>query len=71
MMAPPVTMPAKPDGRKRMPVGGIHQHAADDQKSEDGADLDDDHDVVGLGRLAHAAHQQHGQDEYDQKCREH
>ena len=58
---------AESGGRKRLPVGGMHQHAADDQKDEDRADLDGDHHVVGFGGFAHAAHQQHRQDEDDQK----
>ena len=66
-MAPPVTMPPKPEGAKGFQLRGMHQHAAHDKKSQDGADLDGDHYVVGLGRLAHAAHQQQSQNKYDEK----
>ena len=44
--------------RERLPVAGVHQRAADDQENQDRADLDRDHDVIGFGRFADAAHQQ-------------
>jgi len=50
-----------------MPIGGIHQRTADDEKRREWRDLDGDHDVVGFSGLAHAAHQQHGQDEDDEE----
>ena len=50
-----------------LPVRGMNQHAADDEKSQDGADFDGDHHVVGFGRLAHAAHQQQRQNKDDEK----
>ncbi len=56
-------------GREGMPVRRAHQHAADHQEEHDGAELDGHHDVVGLGRLAHAAHQQDGENEDDEKRR--
>ena len=57
-MAPPVTIPAKPEGAKGVQFAGFTSIATDDQEGEDGADFDGDHDVIGLGRLFHSAHQQ-------------
>ena len=61
---------AEPGGRKRLPVAGIHQRAADHQEDQNGADLDRDHDVVGFGGFADAAHQQNREDEDDEEGRE-
>ena len=58
----------KSGGSERRPVGRIDQHAAHDQKSENRADLDQHHHVVGPGRFLHAADQQQGQDKNDQKA---
>ena len=70
-MAPPVTIPANPDGANGVQLAWIDQHAAHDQESENRADLDQHHHVVGSGRFLHAAHQQQGQDENDQESRAH
>ena len=64
-----MTIPAKPDGANGVQLALIDQHTADDQEGQDGADLDQHHDVVGLGGFAHAAHQQQGQNEDDEKTR--
>ena len=58
---------AEPGGRERMPVAGIDQCAADDQENENGADLDGDHDVVGLGGFADTAHEEHGENQNDEE----
>ena len=55
--------------RKGHPVALVHQHAAHDEEERNGGNLDGHHDVVDLGRLAHAAHQQPAQDHDDEKGR--
>jgi hypothetical protein len=50
------------------PVRGFHQHSTDHHEGQNGADLDRDHDVVGLGRFLHAAHQQQRQNEDNQEA---
>ena len=65
-----MTIPPKPEGAKGCPVGGLDQHSADDQKGQNGADFDGHHDVVGFRRFPHAAHQQQGENENDEKAGE-
>ena len=59
----------KSRGSKGLPVRRIDEHAAHNQKGQDCTDFDGHHNVVGFGRLAHAADQQQRQDENDQKAR--
>ncbi len=54
--------------REGHPVGGLHQHSADDQEGKDGADFHRHHDVVGLRRLLHSAHQQQREKENDEEA---
>ena len=54
--------------RERLPVRGLHQHSTDYQEGQDGADFDRHHDVVGLRRLLHSAHQQQRENENDEEA---
>ena len=67
-MAPPVRIPANPEGANGCQFAGfLHQPAAHHEEQHDGADLDGHHGVVGLRGLAHAAHQQHRQDHHHEE----
>ena len=54
-------------GNEGMVVGGMNEAHADEDERQDGGDLQQHHDVVGLGRFADAAHQHHGQQHDDEK----
>ena len=54
--------------REGRPVGGLDQHATDNEEGKDGADFNGDHDVVGLGRFLHSAHQKQREDEDDEEA---
>ncbi len=54
--------------REGFPVGGLDQHSADHQEGQDGANFNRDHDVVGLGRFLHSAHQEQRENEDDQEA---
>ena len=50
-----------------MVVRRMNEAHADEDERQDGRDLQQDHDVVGLGRFANPAHQYHRQDQDDQE----
>ena len=52
-----------------MPVGAVHQHSANDQECNDGADLYQHHDVVGPRRFANAPDQKNRQDKNNEERR--
>ena len=52
-------------GREGMPVGRMNEARRKADEDEDGDDLQQDHDVVGLGRFADAAHQDHREEHHD------
>ena len=54
-------------GHEGMPVVGLDEAGAGKDEDENGGDLDQHHDVVGAGRLADAAHQDHGEDHDDEE----
>ena len=61
--------PAEARGSERLPVGGMDQHAADDQKRKDRANLHGHDHVIGFGGFPHSAHEQYGQEENDEERR--
>ena len=67
MIDPPVSTPRPAVGHEGMPVAGMDE--ADDRKDKDqnGDQLEPHHHVVGVGRLANAAHQDHGENHDDEK----
>ena len=56
-------------GSERLPVGGMDEHAADDQKREDRADLHGHDHVIGFGGFSDSTHEQYGQEENDEERR--
>ena len=54
-------------GHEGMPVVGLDEAGAGNDEDQDGGNLDQHHDVVGAGRLADAAHQDHGENHDDEK----
>ena len=52
-----------------MVIRRMNEAHADEDERQDGCDLQQHHDVVGLGRFTNAAHQHHRQEQDDQKCR--
>ena len=50
-----------------MPVRRMDQHSADDEKRQNGADLESHHHVIRLRRFANAAHQKHSKNKNNQK----
>ena len=61
--------PGEARGSEGLPVGGIDQHAADDQKRENRANLHGHDHIIGFGGFSHAAHEQHGEEENDEEGR--
>ena len=58
-------------GHEGMPVGGMNEAATPTKmKTRMADDLQQHHDVVGLGRFADAAHQHHGQQHDDEERRD-
>ena len=50
-----------------MVIARVNERRAGENEHQDGRDLDEDHDVVGLGGLAHAAHQNDGEQHDDKE----
>ena len=67
MMEPPVRTPRPAVGHEGMPVGGMDEADGGEDEDEDGDEFDRDHHVVGRGRLADAADQDHGEQQDDEK----
>ena len=57
-------------GREGPVVGRVDEARARDDEGQDGQDLQDDHDVVGPGRLPNATHEDHGEGHDDQERRD-
>ena len=70
-MAPPVTIPANPEGAKGVQLAGFTSIPPTTRNVRIAPILIIDHDVVGFGRLAHAAHQQQSQNKDDQESQAH
>src|ERR1700753_1397896 len=51
-----------------MPVRWMNEARRESDENEDGDDLDQHHDVVGLGGLTNASHENHGEDHHDDEC---
>ena len=49
-------------------MSGMDEAGAYDHKHQNGADLEQNHDVVGPRRLADTSYQHNGQDQHDEKC---
>ena len=54
-------------GHEGMPVDGLDEAGSGKNESQDSDDLDQNENVVGAGRLADTAHQNHRQDHNDKK----
>jgi hypothetical protein len=54
-------------GHERMPVAGMNEADDGEDEDENGDELDAHHDVVGAGRLANSADQDHREDENDEE----
>ena len=66
MMEPPVSTPLHPLGIERVIVRRVDEAEAGEDEDQDGGDFEQDHDVVGLRRLANAA-DEHDREEHDDK----